>query len=242
VSIRKATRSKNTMRKGSTALRLTTFTAAVGLAAAGLSPGPAAARSAGEGSPASSPARAAGATTTVIHGSIGPDGKVVRTATQEVVPLVPTPRGGSKQVRPPRPTPPPVKLDPTLAAVAKNPAAGATRNRVIVTLVNDIKVPLLPEVNSTLPRTAAANVQALARTQAIIADIAARRQPGYQALTADLARSGIRTLGTYWLTKGMVLDVPGSAVAALAQRADVAAPRPAPSRPPRTRPTTPGPW
>ena len=129
------------------------------------------------------------------------------------------PRQPDKPTGPPRPAP--TKLSSTLAAAAKNPSGPATQ-RVIVTFREDQKIPRFPDLDPMLPRTATANLQLRARSDALVASIANRRQAGYQALSADLARMGVQTLETFWLIKGMVVVAPRSALLALSQRSDVA--------------------
>jgi serine protease AprX len=194
-----------------TAVRLlkvvTGLATTVGLAAAGLAPVPASASTA-----------TAGTTTIAYHSELGPDGKII--LTQTVVPV--TVRNIPLGTKPAEPAPKPVsKLDPRLAAMADDMSTASGSQRVVVTFYEDRKIPRFPDLDPALPRTASVNVEAQARSDAIVDNVTAQRRAGYQALSTDLAQLGVRTLGTYWLFKGMVVDAPVSALAALAQRDDV---------------------
>jgi hypothetical protein len=157
-------------------------------------------------------------TTVVYQGEFGPDGKMVQKQTTVPVTVRNT-LGGTKPAGPaPKPA---IKLDPRLAAMANEMTTASGRQRVIVTFKEDRKIPRFPDLDPALPRTAPVNVQAQTRSDAIVNDLTAQRQAGYQALSSDLARMDVRTLDTYWLIKGMVVDAPVSALAALAQRSDV---------------------
>jgi hypothetical protein len=186
---------------------VTGLTTAVGLAAVGLAPVPADAGTV-----------TAETTTVVYRSEIRPDGTIIRTQTVEPVTVRTTPF----DTKPAEPAPKPAsKLDPILAAMASDPRAASGSQQAIVTFHEDRKIPRLPDLDPTLPRGASVNVQAQARSDAIVDTMTAQRRPGYQALSTDIAQLGVRTLNTYWLFKGMVVDGPVSALAALAQRADV---------------------
>jgi serine protease AprX len=180
---------------------------------------------------ASAPADAGGATdepvTTVMYKSeFRPDGTIARTQ----VKLAAASEGAPSYTKPAEPAPPtPAKLDPGLAAaVAKNPAA-STRQRVIVTFQDDVKVPRFPDPDPALPRTGSANALVQAQSNAIVTRLTAQRQPGYQALSSELAQLGVRPLGTYWLLKAMQVEASLSALPALARRSDVTYVEPADS-------------
>jgi serine protease AprX len=176
-------------------------------------------------------ATAAGDTAVVYRGELHADGTVTQSQSEVPVTTRDTP-GGDKPGTPTPQTRPANKLDPRLAAAARSPAAAGGRQQVVVTFRQDLKVPRFPVLDPDLPRTAAANTQALATANGMVADLTARRRAGYQAISADLARLGVRTLDTYWLMKGMVVDAPNSALAALAQRADVSYVQPVVTREP----------
>ncbi len=104
---------------------------------------------------------------------------------------------------------PPTKVSALLRAqlASSRGEAAAAPMRVIVTFVDDQQVPLMSDSAAT--RTGQ------------IAQLAQRRAPGYARIRADLGRLGGRVLDTHWLTKAVLAEVPGSAVAELAARADV---------------------
>ena len=198
------------MRRGPIWVSLATVTAVVGLLTA--APG-------AEANVTAQGGGGTGGATAVVSGvRIGPDGEVVRTR-REVPIRVSAAVTGDKPAEPaPKPA---VKLDPRLAAAATDPAGAKGRQRVILTFQEDQKIPRLPDLDPALPRTAPANGQVQAQANTLVSGLAARRQPGYQALRSELARLDIQTLDTYWLIKGMVVDAPVSALPALAQRSDV---------------------
>ena len=142
-----------------------------------------------------------------------------------------TPGGTKPAVPAPKP---PIKLDSGLAAAARDPATAGGSRRVILTFREDRKVPRFPDLDPALPRTAPGNMQTQARADALVNDLTTQRQAGYQALSFDLARMGVRTVDTYWLFKGMLVDAPLSTLATLAGRGDITyiAPVDTGSRPP----------
>src|SRR2546421_7070778 len=159
------------------------------------------------------------ATIVVDRGQLRPDGTVVRSREQVPVVAGGLPRQLDKPPQPNRPAP--AKLSPVLAATVNDPTAPATE-RVIVTFQEDRKVPRFPEPDPRQPRSAAINLEVQARSDALVAGITSQRQPGYQALTAELAPLGVRTLETFWLVKAMLVEAPRAALPALARRIDVA--------------------
>jgi serine protease AprX len=162
---------------------------------------------------------APGSARMVVHeGHIGPGAAVTQTQREVTATVLRTPeRDKPAAAEPARPS----KLHPKLAAARTDAAAAAARQRVIVTFQEDQKIPRLPDPDATKSRAAAVNVQALARADAVIADIEARRQPRYQRLRSELGQLDVRTLETFWLIKGVVADAPLAALPALARRPDV---------------------
>jgi hypothetical protein len=190
------------------------FLLMTGLAVAGLL-----AATAGAAAPAAGDPTATGATTVVYRTELRPDGTVVRT--QVTVPLNARhePDAAAKPAAPA--AKPAVKLDPRLSAVVGTPAAVGARMQVVVTFRDNQRVPRLPDLNPALSRTAPANVAARSASDHLIHDLAIQRQADYQALSTDLARLDVRTLDTYWLIRGMLVDAPVDTLAALAARDDV---------------------
>lgn len=190
------------------------FLLMTGLAVAGLL-----ATSAGAAGPAAAGPAAPGATTTAYRTELRPDGTAVRT--QVTVPL--NDRHEANTVTKPA-TPaevPTVKLDPRLAALAAGPAATGARTEAVVTFRDNQTVPRLPDLDPTRSRTAPANQATRASGDQLIHDLANRRQADYQALSTGLGHLGVRTLGTYWLIRGMLVDAPVDQLATLAARDDV---------------------
>ena len=147
-------------------------------------------------------------TVVVYRGEVGRHGAATRSQVQVPV-TVSSFRGATKPSQPVPPAPPATpldKLDPELAKAVSQPAAANSRQRVLITFQQDLKVPRLPDLNPDLPRTAAANVQIRAQADSMIADLTAQRTSGYQAISADLAKVGARTLNTFWLIKAMEVD------------------------------------
>jgi hypothetical protein len=117
---------------------------------------------------------------------------------------------------------PAVKISKRFAALRPAGAGGSDqRVKVVVTFVEDQKIPRFPDYDQTQPDTAAVNAAARATADRLVRGIAASREPGYRAVRGDIEKLGGRVLDTYWLTKGVHAEVPRSAVAALAARSDV---------------------
>lgn len=194
------------MRRGSLAIGAT----AIVMATTGLS-SPAGASTRDMGAPAPN-------TVVVNQGQFRSDGTVTLTQQQVPVTVRNTP-GGTKPAA--APAAPPSKLAPKLAAMLGRSEAASTRQQVVITFADDLKMPLLPSPDTRLPRSAKVNVRAQAQADALIAGAQEQRQPGYQALRSQLDQLGVQTLGTYWLIKGLLADAPLSALPALVKRGDV---------------------
>jgi serine protease AprX len=195
-------------------------TVATALAAAGVAAALAAAAvPAGAGGAAADPQRAAGPVIVM-----GADGRTV--LVDPVLSTVP-PSAAELTAKPPAAaTPPAAKLDPRLATAVRDPAAARTQ-RVLVGFAEDVQIPRFPELDPDLARNAPANVAAQSRSDALVAGLQRRRQAGYQAISSQLSQLGVRTLDTFWLVKGMEVEAPLSALAAIAQRPDVTVIQPA---------------
>jgi hypothetical protein len=166
----------------------------------------------------SAPEATGGSTVVVYEGQLRPDGTVSHSQ-HEVGTTV---RNTTRDVKPAGPAPVrPGKVDPRLAAVLGQPVGAGNRTQVVITFAEDVKVPRLPEPDTTQPRSAAVNVRAQAQADALVADVKAKRRAGYDALRSDLGRLDVRVLDTFWLIKGVVADMPAAALPALAQRDDV---------------------
>jgi serine protease AprX len=155
----------------------------------------------------------------VYEGQMGPDGKTTYSQHTATAKVTNTP--GGRKTTGPEPAAKPEKVHPLLQAELLQPAAATTRRTVVITFKENLELPKLPSPDSSLPRTAAVNVRALAEADAVVSNIKAMRVPGYQKLSAELAALDVRTLSTFWLINGIVADMPVAAVKALAQRQDV---------------------
>jgi serine protease AprX len=140
---------------------------------------------------------------------------VPATVVPEPVPAEANGRAATQPTQPTRPS----RLDPALAAALRAPHAATAQQRVLVTFGEDQRVPVFPDVRRA--HSAAADVAAQVRADALVDDLAGRRQAGYTRLRDELAALGIRTLDTFWLIKGAEVDLPLSALPALLQRPDV---------------------
>jgi len=100
-------------------------------------------------------------------------------------------------------------------------ADGGRLVKVVVTFVDDQQVPRFPDYDQSQPATAPVHLAARARADELVRDLVARREPGYRGVRADIGKLGGRVLDTYWLSKGVLAEVPLSAVPALAGRSDV---------------------
>jgi hypothetical protein len=147
------------------------------------------------------------------------DGTLVQSQREVPVTVGVGPADYTKPAPPARPAP--ERLDPTLAAAAHGANPGA-KQQVIVTFTEDTKLPRFPDLDPDQPRTASVNVAAQARADSLVGNLRTGRRPGYQAASAELAKLGVRTLDTFWLFKGMLVEAPAAALPAIAARPDVA--------------------
>jgi hypothetical protein len=164
---------------------------------------------------------------------VGPDGQAIHT-NPAVHPEFSREAGAMTAKRDLTAARPAIKVSKRLSARLSGAARSDERVEVLVTFVEDQQIPRFPDVDASQPRSAGVNVAARAKADDLVRDLTARREPGYRAVRADIARLGGKVLDTYWLSKGLHAEIPLSAVPALAGRADVRYVQPAQSgaRPP----------
>lgn len=96
------------------------------------------------------------------------------------------------------------------------------RERLVVNFADDVEIPRFPEPVAGEPRDSEANLDARRRAEELVAGIKQRRADSYAGLSRELeATYGARVLGTYWLIKGALIDMPLGRVGDLARRSDV---------------------
>jgi serine protease AprX len=96
------------------------------------------------------------------------------------------------------------------------------RERLVITLRDDVRIPRFPEPEVSEGRDTAVNIAVFARAEELVQEIKGQRAKGYAKLADELAqRHTARVLETFWLINGMVVDMPLGAVSALAAREDV---------------------
>jgi len=99
---------------------------------------------------------------------------------------------------------------------------GSDVETVVVTFLDDLRIPRFPEPATGEPRDSATNKRALERANAIVRDLQARRAAGYKKLAEDL-RSTYKAeiVEEFWLVRALTVRVPLASVRALAARTDV---------------------
>jgi hypothetical protein len=109
------------------------------------------------------------------------------------------------------------ELDEVLAG-----RAGERRVEVVVTFLDDIRIPRFPEPRDDLSRDADENRVVAAETERLAASIEASRASSYDEKAAEFARNfDAKEIGRFWLINGMTLELPIGAVAELSKRADI---------------------
>ncbi|HEX5761192.1 MAG TPA: S8 family serine peptidase [Thermoanaerobaculia bacterium] len=98
---------------------------------------------------------------------------------------------------------------------------GEERERFVVVFRDDVKVPRFPEPAAGELRDSGANEQRLARAEELIKGLRERRARYFQGEAEKLRGQGIEVRESFWLVNGAVVEMPLSAVAALAKRPDV---------------------
>ncbi|HET8678756.1 MAG TPA: S8 family serine peptidase [bacterium] len=113
------------------------------------------------------------------------------------------------------------KIHPLLRAWLRKRKPGS-RERLLITFHEDLIIPRFPEPFTDESRDSAKNKRVLRRAQALVREIAERREKGYRRLASNLKRWDANVLETYWLINGMLVEMPLRVVRELAARKDVA--------------------
>ncbi len=113
------------------------------------------------------------------------------------------------------------KLHPRLRELLEQGAADE-RVRVLINFRDDVQIPRFPEPFLDQPRDSRGNQRAAARAEELIAEIQERRTAGYDSLSATLGQAyQAEIIATFWLIKGMTVEIPLGAVRELMQRDDI---------------------
>lgn len=149
------------------------------------------------------------------------DGRVVGRSTSEL------PREAFSTGRGEWKVPPPARevrpLDKIHHELREMDLGSAERRRLIITFQDDLRIPRFPVRLPDEPEDSPANRAALARAQEMVREIEARRADGYAGLARELEAFDATVVETFWLIKGLVVEMPLASVEALADRADVQA-------------------
>ena len=119
----------------------------------------------------------------------------------------------------------PAKIHPQLSAELDNVRNGLASERmaqVIITFNDKMRIPRFPVANVAESRDSVFNRLTMDQAANMIQQIESARADEYQRLAVDLkANYGADVNETFWLIKGVVAEMPLSAVKALAARDDV---------------------
>ena len=117
--------------------------------------------------------------------------------------------------------PPVNKIHPYLRQLLDE-QSGDERIRVVINFRDDLRIPRFPQPFTEQERNSQANRQARDRAQELIEEIRQRRTAAYDALTTELIRDFEgEVIQTFWLIKGMTVEIPLRSVQALLERDDV---------------------
>jgi hypothetical protein len=119
----------------------------------------------------------------------------------------------------------PIKIDSLLEAqiaraeVADDSSATA---EVIVTFVENLKIPRFPDADEDEPRDSLFNTTQGQRAQQMVDDIRRARDAEHARLSTELSsQHRAKVKETFWLINGMVIEIPLNEVRSLAARSDV---------------------
>jgi hypothetical protein len=122
----------------------------------------------------------------------------------------------------PKPTPQPVpsarsKIHEEIQGLVEA-RPGATLIETVVVFQDDIRIPAMPVLDDALPRDTKANMARLKEIEEKIAQVKAARAEKGTAMSEMLARDfGGRTLDSFWLINGYVVEMPIGAIEGLVQ-------------------------
>lgn len=96
------------------------------------------------------------------------------------------------------------------------------RVRVVVNFVDDVVIPRFPEPVLDESRDSAANKEAMAEANRLIADLRGQRADNYGRLSEEFAgQFKAEVIDVFWLVNAMHIEIPLAAVPAIAARGDV---------------------
>jgi hypothetical protein len=115
----------------------------------------------------------------------------------------------------------PEKIHPLLQRWLRE-RPGGEAEVIVINFRDDFRIPRFPEPSVGEPRSAARNKRALARADALVAEITARRAGPYKEITQMLRDSyKAEMLETFWLIKAVTVKMPLEMVPRLAERKEV---------------------
>jgi serine protease AprX len=115
---------------------------------------------------------------------------------------------------------PPEKIHPVLRTLLDE--RPNDREQLLINLSDDMTIPRFPEPSMDEARESEANRVASERAEALIREITDRRAENHERLSRELSESyECEVLETYWLVNAMLVEMPLTAVPALAEREDV---------------------
>lgn len=99
--------------------------------------------------------------------------------------------------------------------------SGDEREQVLVNFRDDLKVPRFPDPQPDETRKSAANRGALRNANRLVKEIAAGRAERHAEITRELRELRCKTLESFWIVNGLLVEMPLAAVSKLAEREDV---------------------
>jgi serine protease AprX len=116
--------------------------------------------------------------------------------------------------------PPTDKIHPVLRAMIDH--RPDDREQILINLLDDVTIPRFPDLVSEEPRESEPNTEVARQTEELITEITDRRAERYEQLSQEFAENyEAETLETFWLIRGMLVEMPLSAVHDIAEREDV---------------------
>lgn len=158
----------------------------------------------------------------LIHVALVEEGKIVEDSVEEIPPssFSYDPQREKKaedEEREPRVD----KLHPVLMEWLEE-RPGDERELLVVNLVDDMTIPRFPDPMPDEPRDTKANQEIQARSEEMIQEIQQYRAEAYDQLISELKeRYEAEVTDTFWLTKGLVVNMPLGAVRELVEHEEV---------------------
>ncbi len=157
----------------------------------------------------------------IIYGALFEEAKIAD-MTREELPgdaITDTPFEEKEREDVPEPQPP-TKIHPLLREWLDT--RPDERDLILIVFADDMDIPRFPEPAINEPRDSGRNRELLARADALVAQLTERRAGFYQEIGAELKeRYEAEVIETFWLIRGMVVEMPIRAVAELAEREDI---------------------